>query len=146
MSRTTLGDRFRGKHVGIITSCYAYVTLTQSRFYRPLFFLPLSHLFAYELTRSNGIYLCITAFFASVLSTCQHLSVPTPLFPHFPTSVAPTTSTAFSTVTPSSATENAPLANIDPQLLNELPNPTSTQSSFHQHCAHLITPKTGSQG
>ena len=60
----------------------------------------------------------------------------------FPTSVArqlgttqaPTTSasTAFSTgVTPSSATENA---NIDPRLLNELPNPTSTQSSFHWHC------------
>ena len=47
----------------------------------PTFLSYLSHLFAYELPRSNGIYLCITAFFASVLSTCQHLSVPTPLFP-----------------------------------------------------------------
>ena len=59
--------------------CHDYVIMVLS----PTFLSYLSHLFAYELPRSNGIYLCITAFFASFLSTCQHLSVPTPLFPHF---------------------------------------------------------------
>jgi hypothetical protein len=72
----------------------------------------------------------------------------------FPTSVArqlgttqapttATTSTAFSTVTPSSATENA---NIDPRLLlNELPtsNQTSTQSPSHRHCT---TPDNAEDG
>ena len=58
--------------------------LRNHTFYRPLFFLPLSHLFAYELTRSNGVYCCITASIAqfsspvSRLSTCQSLH---PLFP-----------------------------------------------------------------
>ena len=58
--------------------CHDYIITILS----PTFLSYLSHLFAYELPRSNGIYLCITTFFASVLSTCQHLSVPTPLFPH----------------------------------------------------------------
>ena len=62
----------------LLRLCHDYVITVLS----PTFLSYLSHLFAYELPRSNGIYLCITAFFASVLSTCQHLSVPTPLFPH----------------------------------------------------------------
>ena len=60
----------------IIGLCHDYIIMVLS----PTFLSYLSHLFAYELPRSNRIYLCITAFFASVLSTCQHLSVPTPLF------------------------------------------------------------------
>ena len=66
------------KYYQLLCLCHDYIITVLS----PTFLSYLSHLFAYELPRSNGIYLCITAFFASVLSTCQHLSVPTPLFPH----------------------------------------------------------------